>query len=208
MRKMMLLAAMVALAALMMAATPAMADDWDWNDDDKNNHKKHDDDWNNHKKHDDDWNNHHNRFFFDDDKFDHFDEDDFCHFFECDDFDEDDFGDFGDFEQDAEQDVESGDVDQTFVVTNTGDNSNQCVGIQGAANTGNAQNQTSLSQIGSDADDFDFDDGGSNIDASPTNTTTCDQEVNQAATAYDGGEGYDYNYYNYYDYDNHYYYYY
>ena len=84
------------------------------------------------------------------------------------------------------------------MVTNTGDNSNQCVGLQGATNTGNAQNQTGLFQLGSDADDFGFDDGGSSIDVSPTNTTTCDQEVNQAATAYDGGGTY--NYYNYYYY--------
>jgi hypothetical protein len=106
-----------------------------------------------------------------------------------------------DFSSDFEQEADSGDVDQSFVVTNTGDNSNQCVGLQGVANTGNAQDQTSLFQIGSDADDFDFDHGGSNIDMSPTNTTTCDQEVNQAATAYDGGGGYDYDYnYNYYYY--------
>jgi hypothetical protein len=51
------------------------------------------------------------------------------------------------------------------------------------ANTGNAQNQTNLIQYGSDADDFEFDEVGSNIDVSPTNTTTCDQQVNQAATA-------------------------
>jgi hypothetical protein len=176
MRKIVLLAVMVAMAALMLAATPAMADD----------HKRNDNDWkhNDWKHNDNDWNNHHKRFF-NDDKFDHFDEDDFCDFFECDDFDEDDFDDFGDF--DFEQDAESGDVNQTYVITNTGDNSNQCVGLQSVANTGNAQDQTSLFQIGSDADDFDFDNGGSNIDMSPTNTTTCDQEVNQAATAYHGG---------------------
>ena len=43
---------------------------------------------------------------------------------------------FGDFEQEAE----SGDVDQSFDVSGTGDNSNQTVGTQGVANTGNAQN--------------------------------------------------------------------
>jgi hypothetical protein len=150
MRKMTLLAVVVAMAALMLAAAPAMA----------------------------------------------------CDFFDC---NEDDFFDrdfeFDELDFDSDQEADSGNVDQTFVVTNTGDNSNQCVGLQGAANTGNAQDQTSLFQIGSDADDFDFDHGGSNIDMSPTNTTTCDQEVNQAATAYDGGGGYDYyNYYNYYNY--------
>jgi hypothetical protein len=38
--------------------------------------------------------------------------------------------------------AESGEVDQSFTVTSEGDNSNQCAGIQGVANTGNAQNQT------------------------------------------------------------------
>ena len=74
-------------------------------------------------------------------------------------------------------------MDQSFTVTSSGDNSNQCVGIQGVANTGNAQNQTSLIQYGSEADDFEFDETGSTITVSPTNTTDCTQEVNQAASA-------------------------
>ena len=85
--------------------------------------------------------------------------------------------------QEAEQETESGDVNQSFDVSSTGDNSNQCAGIQGVANTGNAQNQTSLIQYGSESDDFEFDEGGSNIDVSPSSTTTCDQQVNQAASA-------------------------
>jgi hypothetical protein len=55
--------------------------------------------------------------------------------------------------------------------------------IQGVANTGNAQNQTSLIQYGSEADDFEIEDVGSSIDVSPENSTTCNQQVNQAATA-------------------------
>jgi hypothetical protein len=86
-------------------------------------------------------------------------------------------------DQESEQETESGDVDQSFTVTSEGDNSNQCAGIQGVANTGNAQNQTSLIQYGSDADDFEFDEVGSTITSSPVNTTECDQQVNQAATA-------------------------
>jgi uncharacterized membrane protein len=85
--------------------------------------------------------------------------------------------------QEAEQETESGEVDQSFTVTNEGDNSNQCAGIQGVANTGNAQNQTNLIQYGSDAGDFEFDEVGSNIDVSPSNSTECDQQVNQAASA-------------------------
>jgi len=85
--------------------------------------------------------------------------------------------------QEGEQEAESGEVDQSFEVSSSGDNSNQCVGIQGVANTGNAQNQLDLIQYGSEADDFEFDEVGSSIDVSPSNSTTCDQQVNQAASA-------------------------
>ena len=85
--------------------------------------------------------------------------------------------------QETEQEAESGEVDQSFEVTGSGDNSNQCAGIQGVANTGNAQNVIDLIQYGSDADDFEFEEVGSSIDVSPSNSTTCDQQVNQAASA-------------------------
>ena len=140
MRKMILLAAMVAIAALMLAAAPALADD--------NDGDGHDDVTFRFVGHD---------FC---DFFGFFgcinhDDDDFCDFVDCrddDDFNRFDFNDgFGDFEQEAE----SGDIDQSFDVSGTGDNSNQTVGIQGVANTGNAQNQIGVV----DADGFgDFDD--------------------------------------------------
>jgi hypothetical protein len=85
--------------------------------------------------------------------------------------------------QEGEQESESGEVDQSFDVSSTGDNSNQCANIQGVANTGNAQNQIDLIQYASTADDFEFDEVGSNIDVSPANTATCEQQVNQAASA-------------------------
>ena len=85
--------------------------------------------------------------------------------------------------QESEQETESGEVEQSFEVSSTGDNSTQCAGIQGVANTGNAQNQTSLIQYGSEADDFEFDEVGSTITVSPENSTVCDQQVNQAASA-------------------------
>ncbi len=85
--------------------------------------------------------------------------------------------------QGTEQEGESGELDQSFTVTGEGDNSNQCVGIQGVGNTGNSQNVIDLIQYGSEADDFEFEEVGSTIDVSPTNTTTCDQQVNQAASA-------------------------
>jgi hypothetical protein len=117
-----------------------------------------------------------NGFFFGDkDRF--FDEDE-------DRFDSHNFNDGSGIAQESEQESESGDVDQTFDVSQTGDNSNQCVGIQGVANTGNAQNQTSLIQYGSESDDFEFDEVGSTIEVSPENSTTCDQQINQAASAF------------------------
>ena len=83
----------------------------------------------------------------------------------------------------TEQEAESGELDQSFEVSGSGDNSNQCVGIQGVGNTGNSQNVIDLIQYGSEADEFEFDEVGSSIDVSPTNTTECTSEVNQAASA-------------------------
>jgi hypothetical protein len=85
--------------------------------------------------------------------------------------------------QETEQEGESGELDQSFTATQEGDNSNQCANIQGVGNTGNAQNLTDVLQYGSTADDFEFEDVGSTITVSPTNTATCDQQVNQAASA-------------------------
>ena len=86
-------------------------------------------------------------------------------------------------EQSFEQQAESGDVNQSFDVSNTGDNSNQCAGIQGVANTGNAQNQVGVIQYGSEAEDIEFEDSGASITVSPNSFTSCDQQVNQAASA-------------------------
>ena len=108
---------------------------------------------------------------------DNFDRDNF----DRDNFDFDGFG--GDFDQDVEQEAESGDVDQSFDVSQTGDNSNQCVSTQGVANTGNTQNSVSLGLLGGDFDDLEIEDSGSSIEVSPTNTTECTSEVNQAASA-------------------------
>jgi hypothetical protein len=89
--------------------------------------------------------------------------------------------------QESEQETESGEVDQSFEVAGSGDNSNQCANIQGVGQTGNVQNQIDLIQYGSEADDFEFDEVGSTITTSPVNTATCDQQVNQAASA--SGDG-------------------
>ena len=85
--------------------------------------------------------------------------------------------------QESEQEGESGDLDQSFTVTSGGDNSNQCANIQGVGNTGNTQNITDILQYGSTADEFEFEEVGGTITVSGTNPVTCDQQVNQAASA-------------------------
>lgn len=145
MKKMMLLATVVRIVALMMAAAPAFAAT----------------------------NNNDTKLDRQDIRLDrqllndnNFNEDDFCNFFDCNNFDEDDFCNFFDcnnpcnffdcnnfdnnagISQSNEQEVSSGDVSQTFNVTGGGDNSNQIVGIQGVANTGNSVNNTSVIQTG------------------------------------------------------------
>ena len=97
-----------------------------------------------------------------------------------------DFVDFADgIDQDVEQEAESGDIDQDFDVTGTGDNSNQTVSTQGVANTGNAQNVIDVTQVGGDADDWEFDDVGSSITVSPSSTTDSVQRIGQASSAAD-----------------------
>ena len=168
MQKFMLMASVVALMVASLAV-PALANDHrdhSWWDD--NNSWWENNWW---KFHDFD------KDFFDKDFFDK-------DFFDKDFFDKD-FDRFGagDVDQSFEQEAESGDIDQSFNVSNRGDNSNQCAGIQGVANTGNAQNQISVLQNGSEADDFSFEDSGSSITVSPNSFTSCDQQVNQAASA-------------------------
>jgi hypothetical protein len=51
------------------------------------------------------------------------------------------------------------------------------------AQTGNSQNLIDLVPAFSVADDYEFEEVASTIDESPTNTATCDQQVNQAASA-------------------------
>jgi hypothetical protein len=83
--------------------------------------------------------------------------------------------------QSNEQENESGDSSQTFTVTGGGDNSNACQGIQGVSNTGSALNNTGILQYASDGE-IEIDDSG-NFEISPSTKTTCDQQVNQAASA-------------------------
>src|ERR671917_397715 len=86
-------------------------------------------------------------------------------------------------EQEDEQEGESGEVDQSFEVSGSGSNGNQCAEILAAAQSGNAQNIQELIQTDSNAEDLEFEDGGSSIDVSPELTEECEQTINQAASA-------------------------
>ena len=91
------------------------------------------------------------------------------------------FFDNGSVFQASEQEVQSGDSSQNFTVTGGGDNSNACQGIQGISNTGNAVDNTSVLQYASFGE-VEVGDSG-NFEISPSQTTTCNQQVNQAASA-------------------------
>ncbi len=103
----------------------------------------------------------------------------------------------------VEQEADSGDVDQSFEVSGTGDNSSQTAGIQGTANTGNAQNTISVfdgdgvldgddvfddggsffrDYDGDGFDDFEFEDVEASIEVSPEQVVSSDQQINQAAS--------------------------
>jgi LPXTG-motif cell wall-anchored protein len=81
------------------------------------------------------------------------------------------------------QEGESGEVDQSFTVTGSGSNGNSCAPLQGSAQSGNSQNQTDVLQERSASDEFEFEENGSDITSSGSNSTECVQEVNQAASA-------------------------
>jgi hypothetical protein len=201
MRKMVMLAAMMALAALMLAAAPALAVEDNDRKDNNNNENSDFVDFIDEFCEDKNGN-----FVCD---FDEFcedkdgnlvcDLDEFCEDFDGDflcDKDEDNnldgFGDLEELFQTSEQEAESGDADQSFDISGSGANSNQCVGAQGVTNTGNAQISLNILNFG-ELDDFELEDLESSLTVDPTNTTTCDQEVNQAASAfggYDDGGGY------------------
>jgi len=86
--------------------------------------------------------------------------------------------------QEAEQEAESGDLDQSSEATLSGDNSIQCVGDLLIGNTGNAQSQNQAVQYASEGSPSPS--GTATIDISPEfeeNFVSCDAQVNQAAAA-------------------------
>jgi hypothetical protein len=89
-------------------------------------------------------------------------------------------------------------VDQSFDVSNTGDNSNQTAGIQGVANTGNAQNQIGVIDAGNGFGDFDnnnnnddnfcrfFDCNNNNNDDDFCDRFDCDNDNNDLCDVFGG----------------------
>ncbi|MDQ4064353.1 MAG: hypothetical protein M3122_10850 [Actinomycetota bacterium] len=88
-------------------------------------------------------------------------------------------------EQGFEQESESGEVEQTFTVTSEGSNGNQCVGVNGTANTGNVQTQTGTIQYASDIEEIEQEEIGNTLTINEDQefVTTCEQQVTQAAAA-------------------------
>jgi hypothetical protein len=84
----------------------------------------------------------------------------------------------------GDQQASSGDVAQDFSVSNTGNNSNQCAGISGVANSGNVQNQQGVLQNGSRGDVVLY---GGSLSVDGSSTTNCDQKVSQSSSAYSSG---------------------
>ena len=102
--------------------------------------------------------------------------------------DEEDEDEKGDPKQETEQDADSGDVDQSVDVINTGDNVNLCLGVLQAANTGNAQNAQGVVQDGSEADEVELE-GGSSITITPQLIVDCRQIIYQIVMGQQPGSG-------------------
>ncbi len=81
----------------------------------------------------------------------------------------------------SEEDVESGDVEPTVEITNSGDNVNICGTILQSSNSGNVQNEQGVVQYQDTVDDIEFE--GSTITFEPEAEGECTQTTEQAAAA-------------------------
>jgi hypothetical protein len=165
-RKLMMIAAMVALVVVVGVA-PALANSNDFFDRFGNNHDRND--------FFDRFGNNHNR----NDFFDHFNNNDFL-----DNFFNRDRG----IEQSVDQQSQSGDVSLGYQVTNSGDYASQCAPALQFGNTGNFQNAPSFVQVGSEADDFEP--GGIDVTFAPQQGVQCSHEIQQSSAASSYGGGY------------------
>ena len=106
----------------------------------------------------------------------------------------------------SEQEGDSGEADKSADLSQSGDNANQCVGVQPVSNTGNAitaidiilQLPTGEQELKRhdveafldliDELDLDLEDIGSTIELDPEQAVECAQAVDQAATASDDSD--------------------
>ena len=81
-----------------------------------------------------------------------------------------------------EDDVESGDVEPTVEITNTGNNANICPTVLQSANSGNVQNEQGVVQYQvPEVDDIEFE--GSSITFETEAEGECVQTIEQAAAS-------------------------
>ncbi len=76
---------------------------------------------------------------------------------------------------------ESGGLESSFEVSQTGDNSSQCAPALQFGNTGNFQNGQAALQYASTADDIEFE--GGSFEFTPEQAVECSQQVQQSAAA-------------------------
>ena len=81
----------------------------------------------------------------------------------------------------SQEDVESGGVEPTVEITNSGNNANLCPTVLQSANSGNVQNQQGVVQYETEVDDIEFE--GSTITFEVAAEGACTQTIEQAAAA-------------------------
>ncbi len=81
----------------------------------------------------------------------------------------------------SEEDVESGDVEPTVEISNSGDNVSICGTVLQSANSGNVQNEQGVVQYQDTVDDIEFE--GSTITFEVASEGECTQTLEQAAAA-------------------------
>ena len=137
MRKIMLVATCVVLLAMVMVATPAIAQNFRFNNDN------------------DDFNG--NRF--------------------------NRFNDSDGINLDNENEAESGELEQSFEVSNEGDYASQCTPAVQFGNTGNLNNASSFVQYASPDGADDFEPGGLGVGLGGGNSTECSNTIQQSSAA-------------------------
>ena len=81
----------------------------------------------------------------------------------------------------SQEDVESGGVEPTVEISNSGNNANICPTVLQSANSGNVQNEQGVAQYQDEVDDIEFE--GSNITFEVAAEGSCTQTIQQAAAA-------------------------